>query len=116
MNIEEECKAFAEVLADVMAEKTVAEYGEQCRESAKRVASEYIERNGADEQGFLIWLAAKAHAAEMAKPVVYIRQRPHGLKGFGVYIGETFHKRIWLSDVKADAVQWAKDKGYRVIE
>lgn len=65
---------------------------------------------------FPVWLAAKAHAAEMAKDAVRVKKRPFKLHGWGVYVGGTYHMRLAIGATKEDATQWAKDNGYRVIE
>lgn len=59
---------------------------------------------------FEVWLAAKVHAAEMAKPVRIASD----------YTDQWFaFQPSWKGPVfasESDAIQWAKDNGYRVIE
>lgn len=60
---------------------------------------------------FPVWLAAKAHAAEMAKPTCEVY---HLTTGWAVDPICRDHYEGFAS--KEEAIQWAKDNGYRVIE
>ena len=65
------------------------------------------------KKGFDVWLAAKAHAAEMAKPVIRI----HETMGdeWGLYL-PSHHRALEVKQTRELAIQWAKENGYRVIE
>ena len=109
MNIEEERKAFLEA----MKPKLIAAFGCGCLEEGY---DKDTFNNENAQEFFECWLAAKEHAAEMAKGAVHVKKRPHKLHGWGVYVGNTYHMRLAIGATKEDATQWAKDNGYRVIE
>lgn len=71
---------------------------------------------------FAIWLKAKQHAADMAKPTVKVK--PKGLNTefsqyqwvVSLFEGETFNGVLEDFTTKEDAEAWARNCGYRVIE
>lgn len=75
-----------------------------------------FEKTCEDEHGLItnpwdVWQLAKAHAAEMAKPV-YNPEPYNG--GWGVQ--DLQHKYWHTLQTKAQAIEEAKEQGYRVIE
>ena len=86
MNIEEERRAFDK-------------WRKECMESGD----------------FPSWIAAKAHAEEMAKPTCVIFQTmvdTHTIKYFDQ--GRPIEERGFKTE--AEAIKWAKNFGYRVVE
>lgn len=64
---------------------------------------------------FILWLGAKEHAAEMAKPECVVFETIGGNFTVQTYDNKgTQNIRDFAS--QAGAIQWAKDNGYRVIE
>jgi len=69
-----------------------------------------------------IWLKAKQHATDMAKPTVKIK--PKGIYSemsayqwvVSLFEGETFNGVLEDFITKEDAEAWARSCGYRVIE
>lgn len=103
MNIEEERKAFE---ASVLGGTVFA--------AIKWNGSKYTFHDGGScmtQDMFDVWLKAKAHAAEMAKPV-YNPEPYNG--GWGVQ--DLQHKYWHTLQTKAQAIEEAKEQGYRVIE
>lgn len=94
MNIEEERKAF--------------EAQEKCNtDMVNELYSPGVQNR------WVGWLAAKAHAAEMAKPVIRIHETM-GYK-WGLYL-PSHHRALEVKQTRELAEAWAKDNGYRVIE
>lgn len=52
----------------------------------------------------------------MIKLKVKVKKRPFKLKGFGVYVGNTYHKRLWMAETKEECVDWAIRNNCEVIE
>lgn len=65
------------------------------------------------QHGFTIWIAAKQHAVEMAKPVVQLHETM-GDK-WGLYL-PSHHRALEVKDNREQAEAWAKENGYRVVE
>jgi hypothetical protein len=124
MNLEEERKAFEAAMVKVIADKAQAMYGDNVkRDSVEEQARKYIANLDEEESlfsvHFAMWCAAKAHAAEMAKPVA--RVSLSSVANWIVYglcsHGGTFNGIIGKDFTnKAAAVTWAKASGYRVVE
>ena len=74
-----------------------------------------VYRNQYVEATFQGWLAAKEHAAEMAKPIADIRKRKDHHQ-WAVYIPTSLTAEAFDFPHKQDAVAWAIERGYRVIE
>jgi len=118
MNIEDEKKALETALASIYTEG---------KEESHPVFCEFIKRrfeNGEadiDPTIFKVWLAAKEHAKEMAKPTVKILIKskitdtsyPFVLS---LFEGETFNGVLEDFRTEDDAKEWAKVNGYRVIK
>lgn len=114
MNIEEERKAFeAAFLKNRM---DYAQASGLSVEVMRQTVLRSIEQGLIPKAMFEIWLAAKAHAEEMHKPKCTIEQMfPINVKIWNVI--DSFGDRVaWSNESKEDAVQWAKENGYRVIE
>lgn len=105
MNIQEEQKAFeAEVVANKIAPCLFAKWdGEKYVSSHS--SKPYMQAL------FEVWLAAKNHMLEMQKPetVVYQEHSSNGVRWTSPSCCRSFKS-------EAEAVQWCKDKGYRVVE
>lgn len=113
MTEEEERKAFE---ASVVANKIVNDIGITSEWDGSRYVSKFSSSKPYTQAMFEVWLAAKAHAIEMHKPKCTIEQVfPMNAKIWNVI--DSFGDRVaWSNESKEDAVQWAKDNGYRVIE
>jgi hypothetical protein len=98
MNIEEERKAF---------EIDQVKRHPSC--DLRRWAEAY--RSNIVEAAFQSWLAAKEHAAEMAKPTATVKQSIQ--TGWWVYY-DVYQRGEFKS--KEAAEKWLNDRGYRVIE
>lgn len=109
MNIEEERKTFEAFWSKEMN----IEVMDLHRCEFPMVPVDFIQPYACHEtqRGWLSWLAAKAHAAEMAKPV-YTPEPYNG--GWGVQ--DLQHKYWHTLQTKAQAIEEAKEQGYRVIE
>lgn len=103
MNIEKERKAFEE--------NTKAKYPGA---SLARVKSGAY-YNWHVDSAFNGWLDAKKHAAEMAKPIADVRKRKDHHQ-WAVYVPTSLTAEAFDFSHKQDAVAWAVERGYRVIE
>jgi hypothetical protein len=70
---------------------------------------------------FTVWLKAKEHAVEMAKPTVKIKTKSHTMDTsypfvVALFEGSRFDGALEDFRTEDDAVQWALTNGYRVIE
>lgn len=108
MNIEEERKAFDNVFAERF---PALERGAEIERSLADL--------GAKQTAFEGWCLAKAHAEEMDKPTIKIIYKELSNKwcifertqisGLFLSTGDSF-------ETECEALEWAKSKGYRVIE
>ena len=115
MNIEEERKAFVEILKP----KLITDFGCGC-------LAEGHDKDTFDHPGvqftFEGWLAAKEHAAEMAKPTVKVKPKCLNTEFsqyqwvVSLFEDETFNGVLEDFITKEDAEAWARNCGYRVIE
>lgn len=64
------------------------------------------------QRPFEVWLKAKAHAEEMAKPAVKIREYLPG--NFSVW--NSFDEWMGTADSREECETWFKANGYRVVE
>jgi len=115
MNIEEERKAFEATLFPETG-KPVA--------CVSFVDGKYRYSDGREamtQDYFDVWLKAKAHAEEMAKPEVVIMRKGRSAAPTGypfnvcLFEGETFNGVLEDFRTREDAERWAKDNGYRVV-
>lgn len=103
MNLEEERKAF---------EKAV--------ENNSLNAKWFLTQYRGKEAMFELWLAAKAHAAEEAKPTVKIVPSTGAQASYpyivSLFEGEAFNGVLEDFRTETEARAWATANGYRVIE
>jgi hypothetical protein len=122
MNIEEERKAFEATMIKVIADKAHALYGEGAsravvEESARKHIAGLDEEESLFSVHFAMWLAAKAHAEEMAKPACNVWEtmsnewRACDAGEYRDILGERKHHAT-----RAAAVAYAEQHGYRVVE
>lgn len=113
MNIEEERKAFEEAYL-----QNRMDYAVSKNLSIEIMRVRVLEMLGGDlypHTMFDIWLAAKKHAEEMAKPVCIIWEKkssihfPWKVDNYGA---ETVHHAATAEEARV----WATSNGYRVIE
>lgn len=117
MNIEEERKAFEKALP---IPDGVTWYPTRSRYFAQPPATNAFASHATAQ--FVAWLAAKRHAAEMAKPTVRIKPKsvfsaPSNYPFVvSLFEGETFNGVLEDFSTKEGAIEWANRNGYRVIE
>lgn len=89
-------------------------------EEERKAYSKWLFSKDTEVSGFDTWLAAKEHAAEMAKLTVKIIRSTSVCTRYpwvvSLFDGETFNGVLEDFTTKEDAEAWARNCGYRVIE
>lgn len=117
MNIEEERKAFEQKFKPDPGVKWSTE-----NQWWYAIDNSWLEGLHETVSYFKGWLAAKEHAAEMAKPTVKIKVKPVCFSEstypfvVSLFEGEVFNGVLEDFKTETDAKEWAKRNGYRVIE